>query len=180
MEISSLKAQLRMSVSPKKADEYLIKHPGAAVLVEPMLRKRSRQLEEWKIAPYPRSQEFPEDLIYPTIIPGLMVRSKAEADILSRFEHFLVPYHYEDELREGYTVIHPDFTCRNVQTGELFYWEHQGKWDDIGYVQRVNKRNILYSQMGIYPGVNLIITTETENHPLDLQWVDQLIAYYLL
>ena len=179
-ERSALKAQLRMYVNTRKADEYLINHPGAAVLIEPMIRKRCGQLEEWKNAPYRRSRDFPEDLIYPTIVPGLIVRSKAEADILSRFEYFGVPYHYEEELRNGFEVIYPDFTCRNIRTGETFYWEHQGKWDDEGYVtRRVNKRNEVYCRMGIYPGVNLIVSTETEHHPLDLQWVDQLISYYL-
>ena len=179
-EVNGLKAQMRMHSGSRAADNYLIKHPGAAVLVEPMIRKRSGQLEEWKNAPYPRSQEFPDHLIYPTIVPGLMVRSKAEADIISRLEHFGVPYHYEEELKSDYVVIHPDFTCRNVRTSETFYWEHQGKWDDEDYVRRVNRRNEIYCRMGIYPGVNLIISTETEHHPLDIQWVDQLIKYYLL
>ena len=180
-QVNGLKAQIRMRTGSRAADEYLINHPGAAVLIEPMIRKRCGQLEEWKNAPYQRSRDFPEDLIYPTIVPDLLVRSKAEADILSRFEYFGVPYHYEEELRKGYEVIYPDFTCRNIQTGETFYWEHQGKWDDEGYVsRRVNKRNEVYCRMGIYPGVNLIISTETEHHPLDIQWVDQLIKYFLL
>ena len=180
-QVNGLKAQLRMYSRPRQADEYLINHPGAAVLIEPMIRKRSGQLEEWKNAAYPRSRDFPEDLIYPTVVPGLIVRSKAEADILSRFEYYGVPYHYEEELRNGYEVICPDFTCRNIRTGETFYWEHQGKWDDEGYVvRRVNKRNEVYCRMGIYPSVNLIVSTETEKHPLDIQWVDQLIQYYLL
>ena len=180
-QVNGLKAQMRMRTGSRAADEYLINHPGAAVLIEPMIRKRCGQLEEWKNAPYRRSRDFPEDLIYPTIVPGLIVRSKAEADILSRFEYFGVPYHYEEELRNGFEVIYPDFTCRNIRTGETFYWEHQGKWDDEGYVtRRVNKRNEVYCRMGIYPGVNLIVSTETEHHPLDLQWVDQLISYYLL
>ena len=175
-----LELELSYISKKRKAEHFLEVHPGAAQLVLPFIRKRSEQLILWKDMPYVRSQEYPEDLKFPTIVPDFMVRSKAEADILSRFEHFGVPYHYEEELKEGNTIIFPDFTCRNMQTGKFIYWEHQGKWDDPGYIQRVNKRNLIYSRLGISPGDNLIVTAETGSHPLDLQWVDQLIEYYLL
>ncbi len=175
-----LNLNLKALNNEKQADHYLNTHPGAAELILPLLRKRADYLEAWKNAPYARSQDHPEDLIYTTVVEGLLVRSKAEADILSRFEFFGVPYHYEDELRYGSTIIHPDFTCRNLSTGKIIYWEHQGKWDDPGYMPRINKRNDIFCRLGISPGDNLIVTAETRTHPLDIQWVDQLIQYYLL
>lgn len=175
-----LQLEFNYLTKEKNAESFLKAHPGAAELVNPLIRKRSEQLEAWKNAPYERSTEFPEHLIYPTIIPGFMVRSKAEADILGRFEFFGAAYHYEEELRCGNDIIHPDFTCKNLSTGKTIYWEHQGGWDDPGYVRRLNRRNEIYCKLGISPGDNLIITAETGSHPLDIQWVDQLIQYYLL
>lgn len=167
-EMRLLQMDLNLLTGESNVDRFFDFHPGKAQLVKPFIRSIPEQLSAWKSSHYAKNQNHPEGLIYSTIIPELMVRSKAEADIIGRFEHFGVPYHYEEELRCGHTVIHPDFTCRNLSTGKIIYWEHQGRWDDIEYVHKLSERNALYCQMGIYPCDNLIITAETAGRPLDI------------
>ncbi|MBO7392365.1 MAG: hypothetical protein J6U77_07685, partial [Verrucomicrobia bacterium] len=73
-----------------------------------------------------------------------------------------------------------DFKCKNMRTGKVFWWEHQGKWDDPGYVSGLPAREELLYKAGLVPWKNLIITTETQDLPLDLQWVDEIIRFFLL
>ena len=149
-----------------------------------------QKAEAWKNIPYKRSQTNPEWLKYPTIIKGLQVRSKAEADIIGRFEHFGAAYHYEEYFdipehllnlyRRNSFDIHPDFKCKNMRTGKVYWWEHQGQWDNPKYVADLPAREELLFKAGLVPWKNLIITTETQELPLDLQWVDEIIRFYLL
>ena len=70
--------------------------PGLVPLLDSDTLPDNNSLLEWKNAPYNRCQSHPEQLKYTTVIPGLIVRSKAEADIISRLDHYGVPYHYDE------------------------------------------------------------------------------------
>lgn len=37
-----------------------------------------------------------------------------------------------------------------------------------------------YTENGIVPGIHLITTFETQENPLDSEWVERLIEYYFL
>lgn len=162
------------------AGKYLRNHPGAAQLIIPALRKQEDYLKQWAEADYIRSTDHPENLIYPTVVPDLKVRSKAEADWISRLVHFGVPFRYEELNLIDNIAYHPDFTCLNVVTLKKIYIEHQGGWDQERYVSRLHNREEDYLKMGVIPWQNLLITTETKDSPLDIQWVDELIQYFLL
>ena len=174
-----MEGNLSLAQNEKEADRFLRIHPGAATLVLPMLKNKTLFAEQWRNASYVRSTTYPEDLKFSTVIPGLKVRSKAEGDILERMVYYDVPFRYEEELVINGIAYHPDFTCLNTETNQIFYWEHQGRWDDYDYVRRLQNRNLEYQKMGIIPWKNLIITTETEDQPLDILWVDKIIQYYL-
>ena len=179
-ELRLREAELKYLLADSGTEQYLKAHPGIALLIQSSFHKLSDQLAQWKQLPYERNNEYPEDLIYPTIVPDLLVRSKAEADIISRFEHFGVPYHYEEALKIGSEIIHPDFTCKNLHTGQTIYWEHQGRRDDPKYNSKLSYREELYRRVGVIPWKNLLITTETKDQPLDILWVDIMIDYFLL
>ena len=163
----------------READHYLRMHPGAASLMVPVLTQKTPFSEEWMKYPYIRSKVRPADLIYPSVVPGLMVRSKAEADILERFVFHGVPFHYEEEHIFNGIPYHPDFTCLNEATNQIIFWEHLGRLDDPKYSNRIRGHSYDYLKAGIIPWKNLIFTTETENLPLDIKWVDTLIQFYL-
>lgn len=179
-ELYALNCFLSFYGREKETDQYLKSHPGAATLLTPILSSPDEYAKQWQKKPYTRSTNRPEDLIYPTVVPDLKVRSKAEGDIISRFIYFQVPYRYEEQLIINGIVLHPDLTCLNVRTREEFYWEHQGAWDKQNYVSRLSGREDQYRIAGIIPWKNLIITTETANQPLDINWVDLIIQYFLL
>ena len=62
----------------------------------------------------------------------------------------------------------------------MFYLEHLGALDKQGYIEEWNKRQFQLAKAGIIPWKNLLITTETRDQPLDINWVDDLIKFYLM
>lgn len=178
-QLSIINRQISVISRDSHANSYLKGHPGAAALLLPKLKPYDDYVERWQTAPYNRSCLHPEHLIYPTIVPGLLVRSKSEGDIVMRLTERNVPFHYEELVVINGIALHPDFTCLNVRTHEIFYIEHQGKWDDPKYVADLRSREDLYLQAGIYPWKKLLITTETKDQPFDVLWFDRIIDYYL-
>lgn len=201
-EKSAIDHVIRVLSSESHVVRYMQKHPGVYAMLKDWLQTKGddnlaasdeeirRKAEEWKNAPYKRSETNLEYLKYPTLIKGLKTRSKSEADIISRFEHFGAAYHYEEMFevpehvcnlyRRNAFDIHPDFKCKNMRTGNVYWWEHQGQWDNPGYVSDLPDREEILFKAGLVPWKNLIITTETLDQPLDIQWVDEIIRFYLL
>ncbi len=163
------------------AEKFLQAHPGFNELVAPSLKNTNDALEKWRTEDYYQNPYHPEMLKYPTVIPEIKVRSKSEADILSRLVHFHVPFHYEEGFNTGKGWKFPDFSVRAiVPPYEKFYWEHMGGMDSFKYFnENMKKLNELFL-CGLVPWKNLIITTETADEPLDINWVDEIIKYYLL
>lgn len=177
-ELHLLEKLAALRSKPSRADHFLTTHPAWHPLLDTV--SINKELEDWKNAPYLRNQNYPQQLIYPTVVPGLKVRSKSEADIVAAFEKHHVPYHYDEILDFHGERLSMDFICRNLSSGQYFYWDHRGMSDNPAYVQKVLYCDNLFFQTGIIPWKNLIITTETKDMPLDLQWVDLVIQYYLL
>ena len=162
------------------AEEMLKKRPGISQLLQSAVLSNKKRALEWKNAPYRRNQKYPEDLIFPTVVRDLKVRSKAEADIVGRLEHFKVPYRYEQLYTINGVDYAIDFTCLNVEANRILYWDHRGMLDKPEYIRKTLNCENAYLNAGIIQGINMIVTTETKEHPLDLQWVDELIRYYLI
>ena len=163
-----------------RLDEFIKAHPELMSLISPGLRPLTQLAQEWMEKPYERSNKYPEDLRFTTVVLKLLVRSKAEADLVSRFMHFGVPFHYEEIQRIGQEKLAIDFTLLNVRAGRKLYWDHRGMADDPNYLRKTHYCEKLYLEAGIIPWVNMIVTAETKDSPLDIQWVDKLIDFYLL
>ena len=139
------------------------------------------ELEKWRTQDYYKNPYRPEGLIVPTVIPGFKVRSKSEADIIARLVHFGVPFHYEEGFEVGGKWRFPDITCKAISSPyKEFYWEHLGGLSSFKYFDENIKKLKEFYSCGIIPWKNLIITTETDEEPLDINWVDEIIKYYLL
>ena len=82
-----------------------------------------------------------------------------------------IPFRYECRLDVGNRVYYPDFTIRHPLTGEFFYWEHCGRMDTPGYRSDYMNKMHTYINNGILPDHNLILTYESDNHPLDISIV---------
>lgn len=136
-------------------------------------------LEEWKTASYPKKiidENIPEH--YTSI--GERVRSKSEVMIADALKQAGIPYRYECLMTLGTWNIHPDFTILRIRDRKQIYWEHLGKMDDPDYCNRALYRIRRYEENGIYPGIDLILTMETSDTPINLSVINSMIKTYCI
>lgn len=137
-------------------------------LLASCFRPENVSLAQWAREEYPQNKKYPDQLKHDTVM-GLKVRSKSESMIVRELVACKIPFHYEEELEIDEVRLYPDFTLRHPQTGELYYWEHFGRLDDVRYQKILCQKLQLYMQAGIFPSDRLILTWETRNTPLTLK-----------
>ena len=71
-----------------------------------------------------------------------------------------------------------DFTILHPRTYKEYYWEHFGKADDNSYALTISDRIRKYCSIQIVPSLDLIMTFETKERPLDPNLVEETIQYY--
>ena len=109
---------------------------------------------------------------------GERVRSKSEVMIADALAQAGIPYRYECPLELGNVKVHPDFTLLRIGDREEIFWEHLGKMDDAEYSSSALQRIRLFEMHGIYPGVNLIMTMEMKEQPINLVVINRMIRTY--
>lgn len=84
-------------------------------------------------------------------------------------------FFYEKELildtRDPDNPIYPDFTILDVVNRTEIYWEHFGKMDDWSYNEKAVRKIMEYQRNGIMLGERLIVTFESNDNPIDLEFV---------
>ena len=164
----------------ESSSEQMLK-PGDpyAELLAPYFQPESSDLQSWMESPYEQNRKYPEQKIYGTSA-GIHVRSKSESMIVYLLHDYKIPFRYESELELGQVTVYPDFTIRHPKTGKLFLWEHLGMMGDPTYRRNALSKLQLYMEHGWIPSVNLILTYETKECPLDMAYVEGLIKEYFV
>lgn len=134
--------------------------------------------KQWLSEEYPTNPNFPEQLKYPCP-SGKYVRSKSELLIATALFSHHIPFRYENELMLDGTPYYPDFTILHPLTGEIVYWEHFGLMNDPGYVKKASRKIEHYISCGIYPGLNLITTYESDDIIFSPPIIEQTLQHYL-
>ena len=149
-------------------------------LVTPIQMSVKERLTEWQSEIYEKHMMYPENSRYETE-QGDVVRSKSEviiANILyQNHEHILYKYERPLEIVENgrKKTVYPDFTIINKHTGKITYWEHAGRMDDPYYANDFVKKINAYVRNNLLLGRDVVITYETQNTPLDIKVVKQLV-----
>lgn len=109
------------------------------------------------------------------------VRSKTEALLAEMFSARKIPYVYEPKLvlPDG-TVFIPDFILLNVRTRMTYVEEHFGMMSNPEYAEKAINKISLYEKNGYYPGINLLLTFETERQPLNILTAENYFCRYLV
>lgn len=104
---------------------------------------------------------------------GELVRSKSEWIIADKLHRAGIDYQYEQPLSLSGIERFPDFTIADDDSGNTFYWEHNGMLSNEEYCQRWERKLAAYREEGIKPlaeggGENgtLLITEEKEGSGL--------------
>ena len=148
-------------------------------LIDPLELPFEEYAEKWRNEPFYKNESFPEDAIF-TTERNEKVRSKSELIIAGLLDQYQIPYRYECCLSLMDRDVYPDFTVLNIRTRQKFCWEHLGKMDDAKYVYNNMIKLESYCKSGYFPGINLILTHETKERPLDTGRVKAVIKAYLL
>lgn len=162
---------------------YSKMHPCRKELIKPIVPDSETFVKQWLQEPFIRKQmsDYDQEIFTER---GELVRSKSEKIIADKYLKLGVPYRYECQLalkQNGRRVIiYPDFTVLNKQTRKVYYHEHFGMMDSEEYSRSAMKRIELYVQNGIFVGEQLIVTHETSDRALNMQYFEQLVKKYLL
>lgn len=162
-----------------KAEHMLAEMPEYQELLSPYFKPQSQELHDWMKSPYDYNRKYPEMRIIKTS-SGNLVRSKSEALIDMALYKNKIPFRYECALQLGESTTYPDFTIRHPRTGKTYYWEHFGKMDDPRYSKNVGLKLQLYINNKILPGIQLITTYETIEHPLNSEAIENIIKEHFL
>ena len=154
-------------------------HPERQKLIIPVYESDDIFVENWNAVQY-EGKFFNDYLPEYFTTKGERVRSKSEIIIADTLENNCVPYRYEYPLYlKGFGQIYPDFTVLNVRTRKEFVWEHFGIMDDPIYAENAIQKIATYEQNGFFPGINLLLTYETKNNPLNQKSIHLLIQEFL-
>lgn len=175
LELSRLE-QLIVQLTKENADiAYDNLSPERKSLITPYIQTDAQYAMAWQAKSYKANTFMAENKIYDTR-RGEKVRSKSEAILADMFLELGIPYHYERplNLRSGKTV-YPDFTLLNRRTRKEVYFEHFGLLDDGAYLNGALQKLDGYRDSGIFPGKNLIFSYETEEYPLDIKGIREML-----
>lgn len=134
-------------------------------------------IDRWRSYEYDK-KTFAEDMPQHFSSNGERVRSKSEVMIADALMQADIPYRYECPLKLRNVTIHPDFTILRISDRTELYWEHLGMMDDPDYCYKALLRIRQYEEHGIYPGINLILTMETAQIPINVAVIRNMIATY--
>jgi len=152
-------------------------------LISPVTLTDEQYASAW-LAPKYEGKTFQTDAPEYYTARGERVRSKSEIIIADTLARFNVPYRYEYPLtlnsnHHSKITIYPDFLCLNLRTRQEFIWEHFGLMDDPEYSAKTVQKLNTYTENKIFPGKNLIITTEAASLPLNAKHLELIIKEYL-
>lgn len=135
---------------------------------------------QWQTVPYRKLGFNKEDPEYFTR-RGERVRSKSEILIADALYSHNIPYRYEYPLYIGNVLVAaPDFNCLNVRLRREYYWEHLGMMGNKEYANHNVKKLECYSLAPDFDESRLILTFETESHPINTKVIEEKIRKFLL
>lgn len=145
-------------------------------MVEPVLLSDAEFARRWLAVPY-KGKGFEAGAPDLRTMNGERVRSKSEVIIADALERSGIPYKYEcpRELSDGGQRVYPDFTCLNLRTRKEVLWEHLGMMDNPEYASMAVKKFSSYLKNGFVLGVNLIVSMECSEKPLNQTEVRKII-----
>ncbi len=151
--------------------------PTRRALITPRIPTDEEAVENWKHQPWTQCDYRPEEKIYRTR-NGELVRSKSEKIIADLLEEYDIPYRYENEVLIDGVALYPDFTLYDVASRREVILEHLGLMDDESYASKNLRKIARYVKAGYKQGITLLISAETKNAPLDVEYLECILKPY--
>jgi len=156
------------------ADFFHLQSPYRSLILS-HLEKEYTWIINWYLGAFKQNPEHPEYLLFPVKL-GFKVRSKSEVMEADRLYEEGILFHYEELILLSNEEFYPDFNIP-ITIIERYIWEHFGAMDKDGYFYRTKGRINDYLDHKWFPGINMITTYETKQHPLTAEQVEQQIYF---
>ena len=138
------------------------------------LQREYAEVIDWYLGDFIQYKEHLEYLQHPVQL-GYNVRSKSEALAADRLHEEGILFHYEEAIMAG-DEEYPDFLIM-ITVIEKYAWEHYGAMDNGKYHSRQRVKILDYLDHQWFPGINMITTYETKQHPLTKDMIDHKISW---
>lgn len=166
-EIKMLDKIQNMNIRDSIIDTYVGLNYGVKKLINPIAVDDSTYIKKWQEMPYEGLKFLENDTTEYYSDLGERMRSKSEVSIANQLLKNGIPYKYECPIvRANGEKLYPDFTILDVKRRRIIYWEHLGRMGDMSYVSRNLWKLDEYKKIGIFIGINLFITYESDIFPL--------------
>lgn len=163
---------------------YLHQCEGRRKIVTPIQEPKEIFIQRWMNEEYEASDRWDDDKNFFYTLKGEKVRSKAEKIIADELANYDVPYKYEYPLKltvgKQIKIFRPDFIVLNCESRKEYILEHLGMMDKLSYYNfNLNKLHV-FEQNGYLLGINLLITHETSDSPIDVLTLRKYIEEYFI
>ena len=148
---------------------FSAKSPEFKRLLALSYKTKDQRVEDWLNEPYERSADYPDQLIVPTIIDNLYVRSKLEAGVAGTLYMLKIPCKYEKITKIGNINAAVDFTALDVRNMREIPIEVFGMMDNEDYRKYHRRKMNTYTNAGYIDSVNFIALYESSRSPLSPQ-----------
>ena len=155
------------------ADFFHSESPYRTFILSHLWREYAEVID-WYLGDFRQYAEYPEYRQF-RIKLGYNVRSKSEVIVANRLHEEGILFHYEEILVAGDDEF-PDFFMM-ISVVEKYAWEHFGAMDNDKYHSRQRVKIMDYLDHQWFPGINMITTYETKQHPLTEERVDHQIRW---
>ncbi len=152
--------------------------PARRALITPRFLTDEEALEAWLQQQWTQSTYKLEEKIYRTRC-GEMVRSKSEKIIADLLDELGIPYRYEQEVLVQGHAVYPDFVLYDVCSRQEVIFEHLGLMDNEEYASKNLRKIAGYVKTGYVQGKTLLISAETKNAPLDIEYLECILKPFI-
>ena len=111
---------------------------------------------------------------------GVYFRSKSEVVIAMVLDSHGFEFKYEVALHINGRTIYPDFVIRRKRDGKIFIWEHFGLISNDEYRQKMYRRLEELHEAGFNLWDNLLISFDSVEGSIDVDFAEKIINLYLM
>lgn len=166
-EIDKLEKVQKLELKDSLIGTYEDLNQGVKQLINPIVVDDETYIKMWKSIPYEGLSFSPDDKTEYYSNLNERMRSKSEVSIANMLLELGTPYKYECPIiRKNGENFYPDFTILDIKRRRIIYLEHLGRMGDSSYIMKNIWKLDEYKKMGIYLGVNLFITFESDISPM--------------
>lgn len=133
---------------------------------------------EWELLEAEQNEYRKEERRH--LYKGVYYRAKSEVVIAMVLDSHGLEFKYEVALHINGRTIYPDFVIRRKRDGKIFIWEHFGLICNDEYRQKMYRKIAELHEAGFNPWDNLLMSFDSEDGSIDIDFIEKMVNLYLM